>query len=380
MKIVIAPDKYKGNMTSPELCEIIRTEFLAEMPDAEIISIPLADGGDGTTEALTSAHHGELRKVSVTGPLGTPVDATLGVYDSGRAAVMEMASASGLALLKNDERNPLRADTFGTGELIQAALNGGAESITIGIGGSATTDGGTGMARALGYRFLDADGKELPPGPVHLVRLEKIDDSAVDPRLLKTKIEVACDVTNPLLGPQGTVAVYGPQKGVTAEIAPKLEAALTRLAEVWKRQHMTDSVEKPGDGAAGGLGAGLRAFCHAELTSGAKLIMQAARLEEHLHAADLLITGEGCTDSQTDAGKLCGEVARIAHLHGVPVLLLSGALKGDPEQFARTFDYAFSTSTGAHADLAEAIRAGRSDLRFTARNLARIFKRGVCRK
>ena len=377
MKIVIAPDKYKGNMTSPELCRIIRNAFLSEMPDAEITCIPLADGGDGTADALTAANHGETRQITVTGPLGKPVAARFGVFDSGRSAVMEMASASGLALLKSEERDPLRADTFGTGELIRAALDNGAKSIVIGIGGSATTDGGTGMAQALGYRFLDKDGNELPPGPGHLVRLETIDVSGADPRLFKTKISAACDVTNPLLGPQGAVAIYGQQKGVTAETAPKLEAALTRLAEVWRRQCLLDSADEPGDGAAGGLGAGLRAFCHAELTSGAKLIMHAAKLEEHLDGADLLITGEGCTDSQTDAGKLCGEVAAAAHAHGVPVLLLSGALKGDPAKFNDMFDYAFSISTGAHADLAAAIKAGRCDLMFTARNLARIFKKGT---
>ena len=239
------------------------------------------------------------------------------------------------------------------------------------------TDGGTGMARALGYRFLDQDGLELPSGPANLIRLEKIEASGVDPRLFKTRIRVACDVTNPLLGPTGSVAVYGPQKGVTPEMAPVLEGALERLAAVWKKQGMIDSVENPGDGAAGGLGAGLRAFCKAELTSGARLIIQVSGLEKQLDGADLLITGEGCTDSQTDAGKLCGEVALTAHRHGVPVLLLSGALKGDPEEFSRTFDYAFSTSTGAHRDLAEAIRAGRRDLQFTARNLARLFKKGV---
>ena len=174
------------------------------------------------------------------------------------------------------------------------------------------------------------------------------------------------------------MAVYGPQKGVTPETAPKLEQALTQLAEVWKKQGMLDSTDNPGDGAAGGLGAGLRAFCRAELTSGARLVIQASGLETHLYDADLVITGEGCTDSQTDAGKLCAEVAAAAHAYGVPVLLLSGALKGDPAQFNRTFDYAFSTSTGAHANLAEAIKAGRRDLAFTARNLARIFKKGAC--
>ena len=377
MKIVIAPDKYKGNMTSPELCGIIRAEFEAELPGAEIVCIPLADGGDGTAEALTAAHHGEMRTVRVTGPLGKPAQAQLGLFDGGRSAVLEMASASGLALLDPAELDPLSADTFGTGELMLAALDAGANSLTIGIGGSATTDGGTGMARALGYRFLDASGAELPPGPQYLTRLCSIDASKADPRLFRAKIQVACDVTNPLLGPNGTVAVYGPQKGVTPATAPILEQALTRLAEVWKKQGMLGSAENPGDGAAGGLGAGLRAFCKAELTSGAQLVIRTAELEKHLDGADLLITGEGCTDSQTDSGKLCGAVAETAHRHGVPVLLLSGALKGCQEDFARTFDYAFSTSTGAHKNLDEAIRAGRSDLAFTARNLARLFKRGV---
>ena len=377
MKIVIAPDKYKGNMTSPELCEIIRAGFLAEIPSAEIICLPLADGGDGTVEALITARHGERRQVTVHDPLGKPLRAEFGVFDSGRSAVLEMASASGLAQLKKEQLDPLRADTFGTGELIRAALDAGAESLTIGIGGSATTDGGSGMARALGYRFLDQDGHDLPPGPANLVRLEKIEISQVDPRLFKTRIRAACDVTNPLLGPTGAVAVYGPQKGVTPETAPILEAALERLAAVWKKQGMIDSAKSPGDGAAGGLGAGLRAFCKAELTSGARLIIQVSGLEKQLEGADLLITGEGCTDSQTDAGKLCGEVALTAHRHNVPVLLLSGALKGDPEPFGKTFDYAFSTSTGAHANLEEAIRAGKRDLAFTVRNLARLIKRGV---
>ena len=377
MKIVLAPDKFKGNMTSPEICEVIRKAFLQEMPEAEIVSVPLADGGEGTTAAVTAANHGTLHKVRVTGPLGKPVEAVYGLFRNGTAAVLEMSSASGLALLSRGGLDPLHADTFGTGELIRAVLDAGVKSLIIGIGGSATVDGGTGMARALGYRFLDADGGELPPGPGSLTRLARIDVSGADERLFQTEIKVACDVTNPLLGLQGTVAVYGPQKGVTAETAPVLEQGLTRLAEVWKRQNMLLS-ERPGDGAAGGLGAGLRAFCHAEPTSGARLIMKISGLERHLEGADLLITGEGCTDSQTESGKLCGEVAELAHRHHVPVLLLSGALKGAPENFSRRFDYAFSTSTGAHADVAAAIRAGKRDLAFTARNLARLFKRGVC--
>lgn len=377
MKIILAPDKFKGNMTSPEVCDILQGAFLSVMPSAQIISLPMADGGEGTVDAVVAANRGEIRRVEVTGPLGEKVSAALGLYDDRRSAVLEMSSASGLALLDPSRLDPLSANTYGTGELIRAALDCGVRELTIGIGGSATVDGGAGMAQALGYRLLDKNGRDLPPGAKHLKDLASIDASGADRRLFETDIRVACDVTNPLLGPNGAAAVYGPQKGAkTPEMVEELEKSLTVLADLWLLNSWLESVDRPGDGAAGGLGAGLRAFCKATPTSGARLVMKMLRLEKHLEGASLLVTGEGCTDSQTESGKLCAEVAAVCKQHSVPVLLLSGALKGNPDGFNRTFDFAFSTSTGAHASIAEAIRAGKTDLRFTAVNLAKLIAHG----
>lgn len=380
MKIILAPDKFKGNMTSPEVCAVLRNAFLAVMPDAEIIALPMADGGEGTVDAVVAASGGEIRTAEVTGPLGEPVTARFGLCNGGKSGVLEMSSASGLALIPPEKRNPMRATTRGTGELLSALLDCGVEDLTIGIGGSATVDGGAGMAQALGYRLRSADGKDLPPGAEFLAKLASIDASEADPRIFRTRIRIACDVTNPLLGPCGAAAVYGPQKGATPEMVSALERGLSVLADLWLKNGMLDSVGHPGDGAAGGLGAGLRAFCRAKPVSGAKLIMDMLGLQNHLADADLLITGEGCTDSQTESGKLCSEVAAAAKEHSVPVLLLSGALKGEPAAFAKTFDYAFSTSSGAHASIAEAVRAGKDDLYFTALNLAKLIHAGVCGK
>jgi glycerate kinase len=313
MKVILAPDKFKGNMTSPEVCSVIRDAFLSVMPDAQMISLPMADGGEGTVEAVVTANHGEIRSVEVSGPLGAKVNASFGLYNRNRSAVLEMSSASGLALLDPSQLDPLSATTYGTGELIRAALDCGIRELTIGIGGSATVDGGAGMAQALGYRLLDQDGKELPHGAKYLAKLAKIDASRVDKRLFETRIQVACDVTNPLLGPNGAAAVYGPQKGAkTPEMVAELEKALTNLADVWLLNSFLESVDQPGDGAAGGLGAGLRAFCKATPTSGAKLVISMLELEKHLPGTNLLITGEGCTDSQTESGKLCAEIAVVA--------------------------------------------------------------------
>ncbi len=377
MKIILAPDKFKGNMTSPEVCAILQDAFLSVMPSAQVISLPMADGGEGTVDAVVAANQGELRRVEVTGPLGEKVQAGFGLYNENRSAVLEMSSASGLALLDPSRLDPLSATTYGTGELIRAALDCGVRELTIGIGGSATVDGGAGMAQALGYRLLDKAGRELPSGAKHLKDLASIDASGADRRLFETRIRVACDVTNPLLGPNGAAAVYGPQKGAdTPEKIEELEKGLTVLADLWLLNSYLESVDRPGDGAAGGLGAGLRAFCKATPTSGARLVMSMLELEKHLAGANLLVTGEGCTDSQTESGKLCAEIAAASKEHNVPVLLLSGALKGDPKGFNRTFDFAFSTSTGAHASIADAIRAGKTDLRFTALNLAKLITRG----
>lgn len=371
MKIVLAPDKFKGCMRSPQICEILKRAFKEAFPGAEIVSLPMADGGEGTTEALLAASGGEWRYAHVTGPMGKPVEACFGLYNDGRSAVMEMSSASGLELLSRRELNPLKASTYGTGELLKAILDCGVGEITIGIGGSATVDGGAGMAQALGYKLLDAAGKEIGLGGGSLSEISSIVADNVDPRLSKVSIRVACDVRNPLLGRKGAAKVYGPQKGATSEMVSTLEEGLSKLSSAWLDAGMIDSVDKPGDGAAGGLGAGLRAFCKAKMLSGAKLIMDAVSFERHLEGASFVITGEGCTDSQTEDGKLCSEVAKAARKAGVPVFLLSGSLKGDVLKLNKAFDVALSISTG-HSSIEEAIAAGRHDLYFTARNLANL--------
>jgi len=358
-------------MRSPQVCEILRRAFSEVFPKAEIVSLPLADGGEGTVEALLAASGGELRTVSVSGPLGKPVEAHFGLYNNGRSAVMEMSSASGLELIDSKERNPLKASTYGTGELLKAILDCGVSDITIGIGGSATVDGGAGMAQALGYKLLDAAGNELERGAEALTRLSSISAEGVDKRLPSVKLRVACDVRNPLLGRNGAARIYGPQKGATPAMIKILEEALSKLATAWLSNGMLDSVELPGDGAAGGLGAGLRAFCKARMHSGAMLLMDAAGFATHLKGASFVVTGEGCTDSQTDEGKLCSEVANAAKRAGVPCLLLSGSLKGDVLNLNKSFDVALSISTG-HSSLEESIAAGRHDLYFTARNLAKL--------
>ena len=375
MKIVFAPDKYKSCMTAPEVCAALDRAFRTVFPGADLVSLPMADGGDGTVEAILAAAgaDGIRRKVSVTGPLGARTEAVFGLVGNGSTAVLEMASASGIALLSPSELDPRRATTYGTGELIRHALDSGAREILIGIGGSATVDGGAGMAQALGYRLLDEEGRELPPGGAPLARLAKIDPSGADPRIFRTRFRIACDVTSPLLGPAGAARVFGPQKGADPACVEELEHALANLAACWKSSGLLPDPDRPGDGAAGGLGAGLRAFCKAVPGSGAELIMDTLHFSEHLKGASLVVTGEGRTDSQTGAGKLCGAVAEAAHAAGVPVLLLSGALDGRPEDFYPVFDFAFSISPG-RTSLADALKNGPADLYAFALNLARLMR------
>ena len=327
MKIVLAPDKFKGSLTAEQVSQIEKEAFLSVIPGAEIICVPLADGGEGTVRALTSANNGELFSVQVQGPLEKKVQATIGMTED--TAFLEMAEASGMTLLSPAERNPMKTSTFGTGEMIAQVLKRGIKNIIIGIGGSATVDGGTGMAEALGYKFYDKNGNLLTHlGGGMLQKIAKIDSSAVNPLLKECKIRIASDVTNPLLGDNGAVAVFAPQKGATPEMMPILEEGLANLRKVLIQQNFI-SEDLPGDGAAGGLGLGLRAFCNAVPESGASLAIAATSLEEKLENADFLITGEGCSDSQTDNGKLCAVVAQTCKKHGVPCILLSGKVLGD---------------------------------------------------
>ena len=326
MRVVAAPNPYKGSLSAPEAAAAIRRGVLRVWSDAEVLEVPVADGGEGTVDALVAAHGGDLVTVTVEGPLGEPVEASFGLIDEGRTAVVELAAASGLPLVSRGHENPRIASTYGFGQLLEAARMRGVGHIIAGIGGSATNDGGAGMAQALGYRLLDAAGDELARGGASLRRLARIDASGVDPGWREIEVSVACDVTNPLYGPQGATAVYGPQKGVTPELVPELDGALARLAEVIAEDLGAHVADIPGAGAAGGSGAGLVAFVGASLLPGAPLVVEAAGFDDALRGSDLVFGGEGRLDGQTVYGKGPSEVARRARLAGVPAVMLAGHL------------------------------------------------------
>jgi glycerate kinase len=321
----VAPNSFKGSLSASEAASAIARGVRQVFPDAEIVEVPVADGGEGTVEALVSAHHGAYRTAEVEGPLGDPVAAPYGLIDGGRIGVVELASASGLTLIAPERRDPRTTSTYGFGQLLDEVRSTRVQEIIAGIGGSATNDGGAGMAQALGYRLLDAAGNELPRGGAALARLERIDPSGFDSSWHAVKVRVACDVTNPLTGPRGASAVYGPQKGADAEAVRELDAALARLASVIERDLGKRVADVPGAGAAGGAGAGLMAFLDAALVPGAPLVVEASGFDSRLTGSDLVITGEGRADEQTAYGKAPGEVAKRAQAARIPVLLIAGA-------------------------------------------------------
>ncbi|MCL2130659.1 MAG: glycerate kinase, partial [Treponema sp.] len=332
--------------------------------------VPLADGGEGTARAITEAAGGEFVKAVVHDPLGRKIKTGLALIEKGRAAVLDMASASGMELLKQDELNPMKASSYGTGELIKAALGTGAKELIIGIGGSATNDGGIGMISALGFKVLDEKGKPVGEGGEALAKIASVDASGADKRLKKVSIRVACDVTNPLLGPKGASAIFGPQKGATPEMVKILDTGLGKLAAAFIKAGLAEDVEQRGDGAAGGVGAALRICLGAKMESGAMLVMRYAGFFRQLKGADLVITGEGMTDGQTAGGKLCSVVAQESRLAGVPVALLSGGLGGDVSALLSIFDYAVSISSGQNS-LEKMIKDSKRDLGLAAENLMR---------
>lgn len=329
MKIVIAPDSFKGSLTALEAANAIEDGFRRVFPEAEIVKVPMADGGEGTVQSLVDATGGRIVKRIVTGPLGDKVEAQFGILGDGKTAVIEMASASGLPLIPPHKRNPMVTTTYGTGELIKAALDMDCRKFIIGIGGSATNDGGGGMAQALGVKLLDKDGNDIPFGGKGLLKLNRIDISTLDPRIAESEIVVACDVDNPLTGPRGAARVYSPQKGATPEMVEILEKALERFAEVVKRDLGKDVKNIPGAGAAGGLGAGLMAFLNAKLRLGVDIVIEATGLEDKVKGADLVITGEGGIDGQTIYGKTPIGVAKVAKKFGIPVLAVAGGISDD---------------------------------------------------
>ena len=326
MRIIAAPDSFKGSLSAVEVAAAIEAGVLAAAPDAVVVRLPVADGGEGTLDALVNATGGRKISRRVTGPLGDPVEAALGVLGDGETAVVEMAAASGLTLVPSHLRNPLLTTTYGTGELVRAALGAGVTKIVVGVGGSATNDGGAGAMQALGVRLLDAEGCDLPPGGASLLNLSSIDLSNVVFPRRGVEVKVACDVTNTLLGPEGASVVYGPQKGATPEMVRLLDKALERYAQVIHRLLSKDIANLRGAGAAGGLAAGLAAFLDAELVPGAGLVLETVRFDDALCGADLVITGEGRIDRQTLYGKTISTVVEHARAQNVPVIALAGSI------------------------------------------------------
>ena len=329
LTIAICPNAFKGTLTASEAADCIERGFRRALPTTRFLKIPFADGGDGTAQAIADATGGKMFTARVRDPLGRPIRALWALTGDRQTAIIEMALASGLALLKPAERRPMHATSFGTGELIRAALDRGVKNILIGIGGSATTDGATGIARALGIRFLDASNRELPEGGGSLVNLAHIDMANLDPRILNTTIRVACDVSNPLYGPRGAAQIYARQNGASPAQVKALDQSLRRLAQVIKRDLGKTVASLPGAGAAGGAGAGLVAFLGATLQPGALLVADTINLHERLKGSDLIITGEGRLDAQTAHGKAPAAIAQIANGLRIPAIALCGSISAD---------------------------------------------------
>ena len=376
MKIVIAPDSYKESLSALEVAAAIEAGFSEIFPAAEYVKIPVADGGEGTVEAMVAATQGSIVRLTVTGPLGAPVEAFYGLSGDERSAFIEMAAASGLELVPAAQRDPLITNSYGTGELIKNALDRGVDHIIIGIGGSATNDGGSGMMQALGARLLDQQGNEIAFGGGALPQLARIEIDQLDKRIQQCRIEVACDVTNPLTGEEGASAIFGPQKGATPELVQQLDKALAHYADIIHRDLDIDVLHIAGGGAAGGMGAALHAFCQAELRRGIEIVTEALGLAEQVKDADLVITGEGRIDSQTINGKVPIGVAKVAKQFNKPVIGIAGSLTADvgvvhQHGLDAVFSVLFSIGS-----LEDALANAAQNVRLTARNVAATIKVG----
>jgi len=368
-RVVIAPQSFKGSADAVAVASAIARGVRRAWPRAQAVELPLADGGEGTVRALVHATGGEMRTARAHDPLLREIDAEWGLLGDRVTAVIEMAAANGLPLLREEERDPRVTSTRGTGDLILAAAMSGVHRIVVGIGGSATNDGGAGMARAFGYRFFDREGRELPEGGAALAHLARI-DGQTDPRLVRPSIDVACDVRNPLLGPEGASAVFGPQKGATPEIVRELDAALARYADVVERFVGRRIRDVPGAGAAGGLGAGLLAFLDARLVSGAQLVLDAVGFERRLAGAALVITGEGRIDGQSAYGKLTQAVTMSARRQGIPVYAVAGMLGPGHERMREAGLSRIETLASGEADRAAAMRDPLPRIEAAAERLA----------
>jgi glycerate kinase len=371
--IAIAPDSFKGAFSAADAATYIERGLRRALPRLSIRKIPMADGGEGTVRAIVDATGGSILTRTVKNPLARPVKATFGMTGDGTTAVIEMAAASGLALLKPRDRNPLRTTTYGTGQLIAAALTRKARKILVGIGGSATNDGGMGMARALGVKFLDRRGREIPEGGGALHMLDRIDLSKRHPRVAATGIEVACDVDNPLVGPRGAACVYSPQKGATPQMVRKLDDGLRHLAGIIKRDLGVSVLRIPGSGAAGGLGAGLMAFLGARLRPGVDIVIDTVGLKRQLRGCDLVITGEGRMDGQTIFGKTPAGVARAAKQLGLPVIAICGSLGKDVGKVHSVGIDAYFSALESPTDEQDLPRLGPAMLVNCAEQVARLM-------
>ncbi|NEG95452.1 glycerate kinase [Bifidobacterium sp. SMB2] len=390
MKFVIAPDSFKGCMTAKQAAEAMRAGLRRVFPDAEYVMVPMADGGEGTVQSLVDATGGELRQAQVLDPLQRRTVAEYGLLgdaagvadaaddSAGLTAVIEMAAASGIQFVDDETKNPLVTTTYGTGQLIRAALDDGARTIILGVGGSATNDGGAGMAEALGVRFLDADGNPIPRGGGFLDRLDHIDVSGIDPRIAETRMLIASDVTNPLVGPKGASAVFGPQKGATPDMVARLDANLTHYADVIRRDLGVEVADAPGAGGAGGLGAGLLAFTKSTMRSGVEIVSQTVRLADRAVGADYCLTGEGGIDFQTQYGKTPMGVAQAVHCGnpGIGVVALAGYVgEGIDQLYDLGIDSVFGIVPAA-VSLDRALADGPANLERTAENVGRLIRIG----
>lgn len=373
MKFVIAPDSFKESLTALEVATAIETGFKRVFPDADYVKLPMADGGEGTVQSLVDATQGKLIECEVTAPLGDKVKSFFGLSGDGKTAIIEMAAASGLHLVPPEKRNPLLTTSYGTGELIKLALDLGVESFILGIGGSATNDGGVGMLQALGMQCLDSQDKPIGFGGAELANIVKIDVQQLDPRLQQVHIEVACDVNNPLCGECGASAIFGPQKGATPEMVKQLDAALSHFAEIAERDCGKQIRDQAGTGAAGGMGGGLLLLPSVQLKAGIQIVLDRLHLIDYVKDADVVITGEGRIDAQSIMGKTPIGVARTAKQFNKPVIAIAGCLREDYDVvFDHGIDAVFPIIHQL-GDLSDILKQGEQNLISTAQNVARVL-------
>lgn len=373
LKVLVAPDSFKGSISALEAAEAVERGILRAAVQAEVLKVPMADGGEGTVEAMVAATGGEIRKTEATGPMGDRISAFYGILGGGETGVVEMAAASGLPLVPAEKRNPLAATSFGTGELIKKAVEDGCKRLVVGIGGSATNDGGMGMLQALGVRFLDGGGADLGFGGGELERIHTIDIAHLHPGIKNVEILTAVDVKNPLCGPEGASHVFGPQKGAGPEMVERLDRGLENYARRIKEFLGKDIKDVPGVGAAGGMGAGLLAFLGAALRPGIDIVTEVAGLEDKIRRCDLVITGEGNTDYQTAYGKVPAGISAMAAKYGKPVVCLSGGLgKGTEALYEKGITALFSIADRPMS-LEEAMKNAGSLLESAAENLIRLY-------